>query len=373
VFTIEHYCITFVHFFKRIYKIKLHLNARFVFEKFTEDSDPIRDLGIGAFKVGDFVQFIGRCDIIGNKKYPNPSFKGQSTSAGYWRADIDFSGEIEFKNLIGKILKIKYYNNKLELWIVILFTRKSYVYGYDRAKKVINYTEIKDFVKNNYQILVGIESVNNWKNLIKKVDINELSNESINEKFTEDSDPIKDMGIGMRRMISKWMKEIGEEDTDDNALAESAARGKLDFVKYLVNQGANIHAYKSYAFTISSQNGHLEIVKYLLSKGADIGADKGYALVGASGRGHLEIVKYLVSKGADIHANKDNALRWASREGQLEVVKYLLAQGADVQAKNNEALYYANQNGHMKIVKLLLDAGAKKRRPQRKSKSWPWG
>jgi len=31
--------------------------------------------------------------------------------------------------------------------------------------------------------------------------------EHINEKFTEDSDPIHDMGIGYRRFIEKWLKE----------------------------------------------------------------------------------------------------------------------------------------------------------------------
>lgn len=33
--------------------------------------------------------------------------------------------------------------------------------------------------------------------------------------------------------------------------------------------------------------------------------------------------KYLISNGADIHAQNNNALRWASRNGHLEIVNHL--------------------------------------------------
>ena len=39
--------------------------------------------------------------------------------------------------------------------------------------------------------------------------------------------------------------------------------------------------------------------------------------------GHLEVVKYLVENGANIHGRDDLAIRWASENGHLEVVKYL--------------------------------------------------
>ncbi len=57
------------------------------------------------------------------------------------------------------------------------------------------------------------------------------------------------------------------------------------------------------------------------------------SLILASAEGHLEVVKYLVSEGADIHAENDCAARWASRKGHLEVVKYLVLEGADIHAE----------------------------------------
>jgi ankyrin repeat protein len=43
----------------------------------------------------------------------------------------------------------------------------------------------------------------------------------------------------------------------------------------------------------------------------------------ASEYGHLEVVKYLVEQGADIHAFDDYALRFANSNKHREVVNYL--------------------------------------------------
>ncbi len=51
-------------------------------------------------------------------------------------------------------------------------------------------------------------------------------------------------------------------------------------------------------------------------------------LIAASEDGNLDVVKYLVSQGADIHADKDWALGLAAENGHLAIVKYLKLQGA---------------------------------------------
>ena len=116
----------------------------------------------------------------------------------------------------------------------------------------------------------------------------------INEKFTEDSDPIVDMNIGMMHQIKLWMESVNAPFIDKNhALVYCAGYGKLDFVEYLLAAGADVHA------------------------------NNDWALQWASGNGHTEVVKVLLAAGADVHANNDWALQWASRYKHAEVVKIL--------------------------------------------------
>ena len=187
--------------------------------------------------------------------------------------------------------------------------------------------------------------------------------ESLNEKFTQDSDPIADMNIGMMHQIKLWMKSIDESFVDkDHALVYSAAHGKLDFVEYLLAAGANVHTYDDQALRWVSHNGHTEVVKLLLAAGADVHTDDDWALQLASSNGHTEVVKVLLAAGADVHTDNDYALRWASESGHTEIVKLLLAANANVHAENDYALQLASNNGHTEVVKVLKDHIAKEKR-----------
>jgi ankyrin repeat protein len=122
--------------------------------------------------------------------------------------------------------------------------------------------------------------------------------EHINEKFVEDSDPVTDMGIGTRAQISRWMEERRQLDTDDNALVLCAAHGKLEWVKFLIAAGADVHYWYDYALRWAAENGHLEIVKELLKAGADVHAKAPdspapSALKAAQKQGHQDVVNFL--------------------------------------------------------------------------------
>ena len=55
-------------------------------------------------------------------------------------------------------------------------------------------------------------------------------------------------------------------------------------------------------------NGYLYIVKFLVRNGADIHADDDYALKCSALDNHFKIAKFLVKNGANIHAQNDYAL-----------------------------------------------------------------
>ena len=69
----------------------------------------------------------------------------------------------------------------------------------------------------------------------------------------------------------------------------------VNTIKYLIEQGADIHVYNDYVLRYSAENGNLELVKYLIEKGADIHANDDYALCWSAENGHLKVVKYLKS------------------------------------------------------------------------------
>ena len=68
---------------------------------------------------------------------------------------------------------------------------------------------------------------------------------------------------------------------------------------------------------------------------------------------YFNIVKYLVNQGINVHVWCDYALRWSARNGHLKIVKYLISKGADIHANNNEALQWSIENGRLRVSEYL--------------------
>lgn len=70
----------------------------------------------------------------------------------------------------------------------------------------------------------------------------------------------------------------------------------------------------------------MEKIQLLLSQEANIlvKKDTDDALKWAAKRGNLEVVKYLIEQGADIHAQNDKLLKLVSRNEKMNIVQYLL-------------------------------------------------
>lgn len=79
---------------------------------------------------------------------------------------------------------------------------------------------------------------------------------------------------------------------------------RFDIVKILLDSGLDINYHNCNYFPLrfASSHGDLEVVKYLINNGIDIHVDNDIALWDAAKNGHLEVVKLLVENGADIHA-----------------------------------------------------------------------
>ena len=226
----------FKEHFRRIDPKKLEESLN---EKFTEDSDPVEDLGIGSVK--KLFQNLKEKDILVTIKPLQITNVSLNTKKIYPVGSLIIINDV-------------YWYDDDELSII--YTQ------YDSIKDLKNDNPSKDesgALRKNRHWNMDYEFFEKYFRRFNKSKLEE----SLNEKFTEDSDPVEDLEIGIRKQISKFMKEIYEIDTDDNALAECAKYGHTEWVKYLLARGANVHFAADYALRWAKYNGHTETVKVL--------------------------------------------------------------------------------------------------------------
>ena len=293
----------------------------FVNEKFTQDSDAVHDMGIG---VRSHLKQHSLEDIISKISFASSSH------------------QIRICNDISRLMKLPLSE------IYFLHTFKNYITKDSKMFSLLTNKETKLVDTLNTEVsgngvnlskykspngIIVIEKSVGFYTVILYGDINVAAyfyfdkNNNVNEKFTEDTDAIHDMGIGMDHLIKKWIEDelyMDYKAQKEYLLSICVAHNKFDFVKYLVEQGVNVKG------------------KY--------GSD---ALQTAAAYGYLDIVKYLIDQGADPLEKDSFALRWAARNGHYEIVKILLDAGADPHAGGNYALKMARIYGHKNIIKLL--------------------
>jgi hypothetical protein len=174
-----------------------------MFEKFTEDSDPISDMGIGLKELWKkaYLEIKYSYPFEMNKKY----FLSYKT---YDKKRIYF---------FGGPLHILYYTlNNLCLGISPQEAFSS-VCKLDNNNSIANREIVADVLKTKFY-----------------VDVNPIF-ESINEKFTEDSDPIADMGIGYtpKKIVEDFKQKILKEFPDflHNNIFDFYFDEKSNFIK----------------------------------------------------------------------------------------------------------------------------------------------
>jgi hypothetical protein len=148
---------------------------KYINEKFTEDSDPVTDMGIG-------IKYLLKkeYDKLSEKNLDVPSYLFGDKHAYYATECVH--------EIIEFLLSRDNFNNiKLPL-------------KYRQSLSDYGIKIIKEYFKDKFDLTIIID---------KKV----------NEKFTEDSDPITDMGIGTKYLVEKWLKDFEEK----------YCRGRLSF------------------------------------------------------------------------------------------------------------------------------------------------
>lgn len=114
------------------------------------------------------------------------------------------------------------------------------------------------------------------------------------------------------------------------------------------------------AVVVAAKNGRLEIIRYLYQQGADIQTGYGCPVIYASTEGHTETVRLLHNLGANLSVADNLPIKRAICRRHTETVRYLLKRGVNPNAVylgGNTLLHLALRGGVFDIGELLLDKG----------------
>lgn len=148
----------------------------------------------------------------------------------------------------------------------------------------------------------------------------------------------------------------------------ASGRGRIEEIQYVLDRGADINAIShvgTSALWKAAYDGLIDEIKFLLRSGLDIDKHGGHALQIAASRGKIEIVRLLAEEGADInyqvfdkHPDKTNTpLHNAALYGHLQITCFLLEKGADPTLKNHygyRAFSIAKSQKNKEIMDLML-------------------
>ncbi len=163
--------------------------------------------------------------------------------------------------------------------------------------------------------------------------------------------------------------DVNTVDRDGDSLLTQAVRRDLpELFEYLMQKRARLNTRNrngETALSIAAFTGKLNFVKPLVEGGAEINLYGWSPLAYAAFNGHHDVVDYLLKHGAKVDAKSENgstAIFYAARFGHVSVVKLLLEHKADLDILNENGetvVDGAMKGGNTEIEALLREAGGR--------------
>ena len=175
-----------------------------------------------------------------------------------------------------------------------------------------------------------------------------------------------------RTLLERDAGSIGLANGLEVAFEVTLLGGSAEAVRLLLEYGLDATATPNNADGLtllhcSSIVGHVDFVRVLLEHGADITAQNSVGFTSlhfASGLGHTDAARLLLEHGADSTAKDDGGrtpLHRAAQNGLVEAARLLFEHGADATAEDNDRstpLHHAARDGHVGVAHLLFEHGA---------------
>lgn len=120
--------------------------------------------------------------------------------------------------------------------------------------------------------------------------------------------------------IAKMLVEHGADVKDDLVMGRACQDGKIDIVKYLHEQGAEL---TTNGLEYAVGGNHLEIVKYFDEHGCTV-KDNPQCVCVAIGCGNNQVAHYCLMNGADPNYMNDHNLKVAASQGNYGAAKMLI-------------------------------------------------
>jgi len=98
-------------------------------------------------------------------------------------------------------------------------------------------------------------------------------------------------------------------------------------IKFLVEQGANVHVWYDVPLINAAHKNDFELVRFFVERGADVNAWRGLPLLRALENQNFTMAKYLIENGANIEESNEPLINAVLRR-DLASVKFLIRQGA---------------------------------------------
>lgn len=179
------------------------------------------------------------------------------------------------------------------------------------------------------------------------------------------------LALAIAGLLMCLWEGVHADEITDQALMVVAQVGKIDAVKRLLAEGANIETTDQQGRTVldvATAFGQTEVVKILLTAGAKVNAGTGNrqtALHSAAASGKIDMVRALLDAGARVDvADQDGNEPLhiaAANPTNGQMVKDLLHAGAKVNAANHEGMqpiHLAARSAGAGTVQTLLASGA---------------
>jgi len=217
-----------------------------------------------------------------------------------------------------------------------------------------------------------------------------LVREHINERFTEEGDAVRDMGIGVGGLIKEYKKkvakmhgwssrdqvnditaasqmvnEIGASGWRETALSDEDYKTYMLMLEHLLKGGVDVNGsgtgFLSNALNIKHPTPRrLEVLKLLLKYGLKI-KTLDYLMSHNDDKSKTEAFKLLGEAGLKQRPKekvaqtfKNNMLKWACEFKNDELTKWALDKGADPSMKNHYALQSALIYNNVELIKLFV-------------------